>query len=150
MVSQVEVVAGVGGVALGVGLAWVLWRSASRFVSGPDRANQWHQETVSLCTEALGLIQEFESDSTEVEHDELREGMQEMVRDLSRHAGTAVQLDVDENVITALRDASLACQELSEAEIKIGDATEWEDALHRATESVEYAREQATAHLRGT
>lgn len=150
MVSQVEMVAGVGGVVLGVALAWVLWRTLGRYISSEDPITQWHEETIRLCSEALGLIEDFESDSTAVEHDELRDGMQEMVRHLSRHAGAAVQIEVDDDVSTALRDASLACQELSEAEIKIGDASEWEDALERATESLEYAREQATGHTRNT
>jgi hypothetical protein len=112
------------------------------------RPERWHRETVRLSTEVLEAIECFEADDDPCDHDELRDRMNDMVTDLSHHAGDAVGADVDEDVVTALREASLACQELSEAHIRIGDSTEWERALERTVRAVKHAREQAADRLK--
>lgn len=145
MVSELRFLAGVAGVIVAGGMAWVLWDMVGPFTPRQGRAQEWYHETIRLCTEALEVLSRFESGA--VEHDDLRDGMGEMVKLLSRHAGEAVETDVDEEVVTALREASLACQELSEAQIKIGDSADWDRALERTVRSLEHAREQADARL---
>lgn len=145
MVSELPFLAGAAGVIVGGGLAWVLWDRLGSFTQRNTPAAGWYHDTVRLCTEALDVISRFESEA--IGHDDLRDGMSEMVELLSRHAGEAVGTDVDEEVVAALREASLACQELSEAQIKIGDSADWERALERTIRSVEHARELADARV---
>ncbi len=66
---------------------------------------------------------------------------------LSRHAGDSAGIDIDEDVVTALREASQACQSLNNAQTYIGNTSEWDEAFDRAKDALSEARDKAQEHL---
>lgn len=127
-------------------LLWVLIRAAQSEEEPEYPAERWYTETVDHCEEALDVLDAYET-AQGLTHDETRSAMGQVVRQLSTHAGKAVESDVDEAVLTELRSASTACRNLHEAHIEIGDASEWQEAVGRARTTLQSAREAAENNL---
>lgn len=126
-------------------LLWVLYRAYQSDEDPTYPSDRWYRETVDHCDEALNVLDAFESESG-LTHDETRRAIGEMVTRLSTHAGNAVETEVDEEVLTELRTASLACRDLQEAHIEIGDASAWDDAFERARRSLQSTKDAAENH----
>jgi len=66
---------------------------------------------------------------------------------LSRHAGDAVRLDVDDEVADLVKEASRACQNLNKTPPQGYDLSRWEEAYDQAEEALQQARDEAKVRL---
>lgn len=126
-------------------LLWLLVRGYQADEVQEYPPERWYTETVEHCEEALAVLDAFEAEQG-LSHDETRAAMGSVVRTMSTHAGKAVETEVDEAVLTDLRTASTACRAVHEAHIRIGDASEWEQAIDRARLALQSAKETAERH----
>lgn len=150
MVTPIEILAGalvsvfvtvVGGLFLK--RAWRWWESA---IQKRTDKEDWYAETVALCEQASQALESHQYYEPPT-FDETRMEMRTAGSQLSRHAGNAVGLDIDDGVADLVREASQACQNLYNTPPQGTDLSPWEEAFDRAEEALQQARDEAESRL---
>lgn len=146
MVAPLEAAVGLGTTIVGGLLVNELWNRRKNRLDEQSEYEDWYADAVSICEHGLQALRGFEN-THQPNYDETRMEMRSTSSQLSRHAGDSAGMDVDEDVVGALRDASEACQSLNNAQTYVGDTSEWDEAFDRAKESLSDARDKAREHL---
>ena len=146
MVTLLEVAIGLVTTVLGGLFVNELWNRRKSRLDEQSENEDWYAEAVSLCEHGLQALRGFEN-THNPNYDETRMEMRSTSSQLSRHAGDSAGMDVDEGVVDALREASEACQALNNAQVYIGNTSEWDEAFEQAQELLTEARNLAEDHL---
>jgi len=146
MVTPLEIIVGALGTIIGGLVLREVWYRRKQRLDEQSEHEDWYADAVSHCEQGLQALRNFEN-THQPNYDETRMEMRATGSQLSRHAGDAAGMDVDEAVVEALREAAEACQAVNHAQTYIGDTSEWDEAFERAKESLSVAKENAEQHL---
>lgn len=129
----------------GLILREIWWRRESSIQERTEQED-WYTETVAICEQAIQALEshQFHGPPT---FDETWMEMRTAGSQLSRHAGDAVGLGVDDWVADLVREASQACQNLNNTPPQGTDLSPWEEAFDQAEEALQQARDEAEARL---
>ena len=142
MVSPIEILVGVGTTIVGGFLVREIWHRRQNSLEEQAEHEDWYADAVSHCEQGLQALRHFD-DTSHPNYDETRMEMRATASQLSRHAGNAAGMNVDDTVVEKLREASEACQSLNSAQTYVGDTSEWDEAFENARGSLREARDEA-------
>jgi type II secretory pathway component PulK len=123
-----------------------IWRWRESSIQERSEREEWYAETVAICEQALQALQNHQHSGPPT-FDETRMEMRTASSQLSRHAGDAVRLDVDEEVVELVKKASRGCQNLNITPPQGTDLSPWEEAYAQAEEALQQARDEAKVRL---
>jgi uncharacterized membrane protein YccC len=146
MVSPLQIVGGVLATVISGLIVRVVWRRWEDRLDEQTEHEDWYADAVSHCEQGLHALRNFEATGNS-NPDETRMEMRATGSQLARHAGDSAGMDVDNDVVEALREASEACQSVNNARISLGDRSEWNEAFEQAREALTEARDLAEEHL---
>lgn len=146
MVTPVEAAVGLGTTIVGTLVVKELWNRRKNRLNEQSEHEDWYAEAVSICEHGIHALRGFEN-TPQPNYDETRMEMRSASSQLSRHAADSAGMDIDEDVVGALREASEACQFLNNAHTYVGDTSEWDEAFESAYDSLREARNRAQDHL---
>jgi uncharacterized protein (DUF4415 family) len=146
MVAPLEIVGGAVGTIVGGLIVREAWYRRKQNLESQSEHEDWYADAVSHCEQGLQALRNFENTS-HPNYDETRMEMRATSSQISRHVGNAAGMDIDEDVVEALREAGQACQAVNNSRTSIGDTSEWDDALEWAQDSLSEAKENAERYL---
>lgn len=146
MVTPTGIAIGVVGTVIGGLILREVWRWRESSIEEKSEQEDWYAETVSICEHALQALRRHQNAGPPT-FDETRMEMRSAGSQLSRHAGDAVGLEVDDEVAGLVREASEACQSLNNTPPQGTDLSPWDDAFETAKEALADARDAANSRL---
>jgi len=146
MVTALEIIGGALGTIGGGLILRELWYRRKQWLDEQSEHEDWYANVVSLCEQGLQALRNFEN-TYQPNYDETRMEMRATGSQLSRHAGDAAGMNVDEDVVEALREAAEACQAVNNAQTYVGDTSEWDEAFEEAKDSLSEVKEDAEQYL---
>lgn len=123
-----------------------VWYRRKQSLETQSDHQDWYADAVSHCEKGLQALRNFEN-ASRPNYDETRMEMRATGTQVTRHAGDAAGMDIDEDVVEALRKAGEACQALSNAQTYIGNTSDWDEAFEQAKGSLSEAKESAEQYL---